>query len=65
MWQGDSGSKEASSGSVKPSTVSLNSPSPLCLVLVNLRTAALNGNQFQAVCRSQLIRMAAGMETLG
>lgn len=41
-WQRDR--KEASSHSVKPPAVSPNAPSPPCPVSVNLRTAALNGN---------------------
>lgn len=65
LGNGVAAAREASSDSVKPSAVSPNAPSPLCLVLVNLRTAALSGNQFLAVCRSQLPRKAAGMGSAG
>lgn len=64
-WQQESSSKEVSSDSMKSSAVSPNVPSPLCLVLLNLRTAALNGNQFLAVCSSQPPREAAGTGMVG
>lgn len=64
-WQQESSSKEVSSDSMKSLAVSPNVPSPLRLVLLNLRTAALNGNQFLAVCCSQPPRGAAGTGMVG